>query len=295
MISFILFYNFAKQLINQYLLMKKLLLFSLTIVFQSYFAQISFEPNTNHNMQPYTATIVGSGTIYYTTDGTDPTTSSPSGINQVNITITQNTLIKAKTGNSQIFTRNYYYGELPTKVMYFKPPSDWNPNNVCSYMNYVQPEIIIDNFGPGDKMTAVCEGWYKSSFGFYKAWVSFNNCHLGPPPLHQSFDILTEDTVFYDYSAGPISNPPACLLAVNDPSKKIAVVKIFPNPVQDYINIESDRDFFAYEIIDESGRLVLNKDFKGNKIDISNLKTGLYFIKLKSSGNETNIVKFIKK
>ncbi|RZJ37188.1 MAG: T9SS type A sorting domain-containing protein [Chryseobacterium sp.] len=51
----------------------------------------------------------------------------------------------------------------------------------------------------------------------------------------------------------------------------------------------------AYEILDESGKVILSKDFKGSKIDISKLKTGLYFIKLKSLSNETNIVKFIKK
>jgi len=114
-------------------------------------------------------------------------------------------------------------------------------------------------------------------------------------PDYISVSIITEDTIFYDFSVGPISNPPACLLAVNDPAKKVAVVKIFPNPVQDFVNIESDKNFIAYEVLDESGKLILNKDFSGSKIDISNLKTGVYFIKLKSLSNETNIVKFIKK
>ncbi|WP_312768482.1 T9SS type A sorting domain-containing protein [Epilithonimonas sp.] len=70
---------------------------------------------------------------------------------------------------------------------------------------------------------------------------------------------------------------------------------MFPNPVQDFVNIESDKNFISYEIIDENGKSILSKDFKGSKIDISNLKTGVYFIKLKSLSNETNVVKFIKK
>jgi len=147
-------------------------------------------------------------------------------------------------------------------------------------------------------MTTACEGWYKATYAFNKAYIVFNNCiYIGGSPntnyLH--YDLETEDAVFYDYSTGPISNPPACLLAVNDSSKKVAIVKIFPNPVQDFVNIESDKNFIAYEIIDESGKLILSKDYKGNKIDISNLKTGIYFITLKSLSNETNIVKFIKK
>ncbi|WP_312768179.1 FN3 associated domain-containing protein [Epilithonimonas sp.] len=200
--------------------MKKLLLFSFLIVFQSFFCQIEFGPYnyTNYSPQPYDATITGSGTIYYTTDGTDPSTSSPSGINQVNVPINQNIILKARLGNGQIFSRKYFVGEIPTKVMYFKPPASWN--RTCSYMNYVQPETMVDFFGPGNLMTAVCEGWYKSAFAFYEAYVSFNNCNIVSSPIYQSVNVLTEDTIFYDYSIGPISNPPTCLLAVTDPSKK---------------------------------------------------------------------------
>ena len=183
-----------------------------------------------------------------------------------------------------------------TKTAYFKPPSSWT--SACVWPNVIDPPPLVDFFSP-PPMTSVCDGWYKYNIPFNKAEFVFNNClYISGAPTHPDYlsvSVITEDTIFYDYSAGPISNPPACLLAVNDPSRKVAVVKIFPNPVQDYINIESDKNFIAYEIIDESGKLILNKDFKASKIDIGNLKTGLYFIKLKSLSNETNIVKFIKK
>jgi len=183
-----------------------------------------------------------------------------------------------------------------TKTAYFKPPSTWT--SACVWPNVIDPETTVDFFSP-PPMISTCEGWYKYSTTFNKAEFTFNNCKYvsgAPPhPDYLSVSIITEDTIFYDYSAGPISNPPACLLAVNDPSKKVALIKIFPNPVRDYVNIESDKNFVAYEVIDGSGKLILNKDFKGSKIDISNLKTGVYFIKLKSLSNETNIVKFIKK
>jgi len=185
---------------------------------------------------------------------------------------------------------------LPNRTIYFKPPANWT--NVCSFMNYIDPVVTIDFFPPGNQMASACEGWYKTTYAFNKAYIEFNNCKAFSGmifPDYDKFTITSEDTIFYDYSEGPISNPPACLLAVNDPSKKIAIVKIFPNPVQDFVNIESNKNFIAYEIIDESGKLILNKDFKSSKIDISNLKAGLYFIKLKSLDNETNIVKFIKK
>ncbi len=165
-------------------------------------------------------------------------------------------------------------------------------------MNYVEPQLPLDVFPPGSPMTPTCEGWYKATAKFIKAQFGFNNCVYIPGSPNTNYSeatVITEDTVFYDYSSGPISNPPACLLAVNDVSKKMAVVKVFPNPVQDYVNIESDKNFVSYEIIDESGKLVDSKDFKFSKIDISNLQPGVYFIKLKSLSNKTNVVKFIKK
>lgn len=282
--------------------MKKLLLFSLVIVFQSFFGQIQFEPFVNHDYQPYKATLQGNGTIFYTTDGSDPTTNSASGYQKVEITINQNTLIKAILKDysgqlSDILSKNFYFGELPSKTVYFKPPSSWNPNFVCVWPMRIDPGTLVD-YTMAQPMTKTnCEGWYKYTYGFYKSGFTFDNCRLsGLDPLLQSTPyIATENTIYYDFTDGPISNPPACLLAVNDPSKKVAVVKIFPNPVQDYVNIESDKSFMAYEIIDRSGKLILSKDFKSSKIDISNLKAGVYFIKLKSLNDVTNVVKFIKK
>lgn len=264
------------------------------IVSLSYFGQIDFQPYNNHSFEPYTASISGNGKIYYTTDGSEPTNNSPSGLNSVNINITQTTVLKAKLTTGQVYSRTFYFGDFPTKTVYFKAPSNWS--SACSFSNSVDPQTTIDIWGPGNPMTAVCEGWYKSELGFFVGLVEFNNCQFPfMTDLYKFYNITTEDTVFYDYSAGPITNPPACLLAVNDPSKKIAMVKIFPNPVQDYVNIESEKNFIAYEVIDQSGKLILSKNFKGDKIDIRNLKTGVYFIKLKSISNETNIVKFIKK
>lgn len=275
--------------------MKKLLPFFLLIIYQSIACQITFEPTINHSFAPYTAKIYGTGTIYYTTDGSEPTNNSQSGTSPISLTINQTTKLKAKLANGEVFTNTFYYGQYPQKKVFFKPPTNWS--NVCSFSNSVDPQSLVDVWGPGSAMTSACDGWYTKDHYFFVGQVTFNNCGFPeqPYPYFQFYSIATEDTIFYDYSAGPISNPPTCLLAVNDPSKKIAIVKIFPNPVQDYVNIESDKNFIAYEIIDESGKLILNKDFKGSKIDISNLKTGVYFIKLKSLSNETNIVKFIKK
>jgi hypothetical protein len=279
--------------------MKKILLFILLPFFQFFHSQVIFEPSQNHEFQNYSAIIRGIGTIYYTTDGTDPTINSSSGVNQVEIIVTQNLILKARLKNaaneiSEVFSRPYYFGELPQKTVYFKPPPNWT--TICSFMNYIQPNFLIDFFGPGNNMIPVCEGWYKSSFSFYQALVTFNNCKaLAPLPIYEYYNVTADDTIFYDYSLGSITNPPACLLGVNDSNNKIAVVKVVPNPVQDFIMIASDKKFLSYEISDMAGKVLVQNNYTDIKINVAKLNSGVYFIRLKSFSQVTDIVKFIKK
>jgi subtilisin-like proprotein convertase family protein len=77
--------------------------------------------------------------------------------------------------------------------------------------------------------------------------------------------------------------------AVNDP-EVLAFIHIFPNPVNDFINIElKDKaaDFTLMKLYDSSAKLLLSKKLIGgsNSIDISNFANGQYFIQLADSKN----------
>ena len=278
-------------------MMKKLLLLLLLPIFQLFSSQIGFAPQLNHGFAPYNASISGTGTIYYTTDGTDPTVNSPSGINNVTINITETKKVKALLKNdsnqlSEIFAKIFYFGPFPIKDVYFKKPPTWN--SACSFANSQDPQTNVDFFS-GPPMTPVCEGWLKATHGFFVGIITFDNCaNLAPAPIYQYYDVVTEDTVFYDYSVGAITNPPACLLGVDD-SKKAAMIKVYPNPVQDFVSIDSEIKFLSYEIIDFSGKSFSRNHLSGNKIDVSQLTAGNYFIKLNTYANVTVMVKFIKK
>ncbi|WP_445749282.1 T9SS type A sorting domain-containing protein [Polaribacter sp.] len=69
---------------------------------------------------------------------------------------------------------------------------------------------------------------------------------------------------------------------------------IYPNPVKDVLNIDSliESDF-EYEIFNSQGKKVLNSKSFFRKIDLSNLKQGIYFLKIDNNQNK-NIYKFIK-
>lgn len=70
-----------------------------------------------------------------------------------------------------------------------------------------------------------------------------------------------------------------------------ASYSLYPNPVLNSLNIKSDIRLDAITIINALGMEVLKT--QETKIDVSGLKSGLYFVKI-DSGNKSSIEKFIK-
>ena len=71
-------------------------------------------------------------------------------------------------------------------------------------------------------------------------------------------------------------------------------IVIYPNPTNDFLNIEFIKlGINRIEIIDIFGNVILNSNLEsGNRINISNLAKGIYFIKL---GDKNEFKKIIKK
>ena len=65
---------------------------------------------------------------------------------------------------------------------------------------------------------------------------------------------------------------------------------IFPNPANDFINIKGLEPYENITIINSNGQLVKTTKIENDKIDISDLKIGVYFIKSRNLNS-----KFIKK
>lgn len=77
--------------------------------------------------------------------------------------------------------------------------------------------------------------------------------------------------------------------AVNDLKSTIS---IFPNPVQNFININQTAENVT--IYNTLGQPILNS-INTKSIDVSKLLPGVYFIDIKTTGNQNQIKKFIKK
>lgn len=59
------------------------------------------------------------------------------------------------------------------------------------------------------------------------------------------------------------------------------IVNIYPNPVKDFLSIELEEKIINVKIVSVDGRVLLNESSQ-NKIDVSTLTAGLYFVEIKT-------------
>lgn len=73
-------------------------------------------------------------------------------------------------------------------------------------------------------------------------------------------------------------------------------VELFPNPASNELNVAA-KNMKQIEIIDMLGRIVMKKDRCNDteKLDISSIKDGMYFIRITTADNQVSIHRFIKK
>jgi hypothetical protein len=86
-------------------------------------------------------------------------------------------------------------------------------------------------------------------------------------------------------------------LSNNDFYVNDSKVKVYPNPTHDFLFIDTiEKQIQKIEIFDLQGRLIktINENKNKYQIDISNLQSATYLVKL-STQTETQTVKFVKK
>lgn len=81
-------------------------------------------------------------------------------------------------------------------------------------------------------------------------------------------------------------------LGVND-SKNLDY-NIYPNPVLNQFIIENSENIQSVEIFQMDGKLVKNLLVNGSPIDITDLHTGIYIVKLTDKNNQTVVKKIVK-
>lgn len=71
-------------------------------------------------------------------------------------------------------------------------------------------------------------------------------------------------------------------------------LKIYPNPVRDILNVESTAEIKSYQVFDLAGKLVLNSSTSTQKINVSQLSSGVYVLVMETEKGRV-MERFIKK
>lgn len=90
---------------------------------------------------------------------------------------------------------------------------------------------------------------------------------------------------------------------VHYPSSKASLLEVYPNPANDYLAIHirpgTTYSTCSYQLVDVTGRVILQKTMGpisedySERIDVSALEDGIYFIQLNAGGNSTT-AKFVR-
>lgn len=104
--------------------------------------------------------------------------------------------------------------------------------------------------------------------GQYAVYIQFNNC------------VSTSECITIDF------------LEV-DHFKNTSSIQLFPNPSASILNIQTQEKIIDIKIIDITGRTTNVSNYVNNKVDVSNLSSGMYFVTIKTE-NGLFKEKFIK-
>lgn len=70
-----------------------------------------------------------------------------------------------------------------------------------------------------------------------------------------------------------------CTLSLQE-NELVNTISVYPNPVKDILYFQTKENVFKVEIYDVAGRIVCSKSILENKVNLNELKTGNYFLKL---------------
>ncbi|OUD35276.1 T9SS type A sorting domain-containing protein [Flavobacterium sp. FPG59] len=125
---------------------------------------------------------------------------------------------------------------------------------------------------------------------------------------------LLSDSLPISQAFGSVKNIITCgngCYAFNTTSDKVIIIKdatlglpksqeknnitIYPNPTSDYLYIKSDIDLKEIQISDLNGKIISNLKNQDDKINLTSLQTGIYFVKISDINGGTLTSKIIKK
>jgi glycosidase len=160
--------------------------------------------------------------LYFTTDGSTPTTSSTVYSSPINLGVggvakTLKVLAIDNLGQTSVTTFNYTFEAIPDITVYFKRPTNWGTNVKIHYWNGVPTGVYTPTTWSGVAMMPVCGDWYTFKF----SGITNTNLIFNDGAGNQTADLNRSVSGYYDngwLAATPtISGVPSVLAAPAGP------------------------------------------------------------------------------
>jgi PKD repeat protein len=240
---------------------------------------------------PYTYQWSCSSDSSFSSTSPDPTTTVPVNTPTTYcVTVTDTTGCQATACKTVVDSQTYY---TPCQVYLVVYPDPNVPGTYYGIIYVANPNNLtfLWNFGDGDTSTQEFPNHTYSTPGFYDICLTVSD---GPGC---SFTFCDSSFYAYKYGGGPMSQFNAqslIVLGIQNVTNN-TTVDVYPNPTDASLTINAaGQKIDNATIYDVNGQEVINVATPAqNKVDVSNLTAGIYFIEVKSLGVSTR-TKFIK-
>jgi hypothetical protein len=168
------------------------------------------------------------------------------------------------------------------------------------------PSGTIQNFTPGQTL-ADAEALFNLTNGATIKWYTAANSVSNRGSFKSASSELPSSTVMVEgasYFAAKVESGlestaryelKVTLQPLNSQSFTFDNLSTFPNPIVNSLTINNDTTIDSFQISTTSGQILMDKTIKNTsaEIDVSSLKSGIYFMKLESGGAK-KVLKILK-
>ncbi|MDO9154800.1 MAG: starch-binding protein [Paludibacter sp.] len=237
--------------------------------------------------------------IYYTLDGTTPTTSSTKVSSGATVPITTDaTVLKAYAvdllGLSSALATHTYYTTVASGgiTVRFQKPDAWTS---VGFYAWTGTSTALLGAWPGTTIAAGLDGWY--SYTFDSSETSVNMVFNNGAGNSQSVDV-TGITASACYKTNGLSGEKYLIVTTTCPTTSVSSpvdysLKIYPNPVIDKLNLSSDEVITKVELINIFGSVI--KTFYNETIlSLSEIPGGIYLLKINYNNNKQTVSRINK-
>ena len=134
--------------------------------------------------------------------------------------------------------------------------------------------------------------WCEERINYPRTLLSKSNSVTIDEPNFVTFTREDSTIVSMYYLFLPNSSRPLILTNVSNEIEKIDI-DLYPNPVQDRLTLDTDKNNFNYTIMNTQGQQVLQGEYR-EFIEVSTLESGIYFIQIQDKDNLYQAQKFVK-